>query len=76
MRALIPSAQKEKTMKLVRACLVALAVLIPASWTIAHAGDEAGDKGGEMKKEGKKKKKKEDKGGDMGDMKKGDMDKK
>ena len=58
-------------MKLVRALFVMLAVAVPSSWTIAHAGDdmkkdEMGDKGGEMKK-GKKKK---------GDMDKGEMDKK
>jgi pentapeptide MXKDX repeat protein len=57
-------------MKLVRALFVMLAVAVPSSWTIAHAGDdmkkdEMGDKGGEMKK-GKKK----------GDMDKGGMDKK
>jgi hypothetical protein len=56
-------------MKLVRACLVALAVLIPTSWTIAHADDmKDGDKGAETKKEGKKKSKKAKKD-DMGDMK-------
>jgi pentapeptide MXKDX repeat protein len=58
-------------MKLVRALFVMLALAVPSSWTIAHAGDdmkkdEMGDKGGEMKK-GKKKK---------GDMDKGEMDKK
>lgn len=54
-------------MNLVRASLVALALLLPASWTIAHADD----KPAETKKEGKKKKaKKADKDkGDMGDMK-------
>jgi pentapeptide MXKDX repeat protein len=62
-------------MKLVRVLFVMLAVAVPSSWTIAHAGDdmkkdEMGDKGGEMKK-GKKK-------GDMdkGNMDKGAMDKK
>jgi hypothetical protein len=57
-------------MNLVRACLVALAVLLPASWTVAHADDmKEGEKPAETKKEGKKKKaKKEDKGG-MGGMK-------
>jgi hypothetical protein len=61
-------------MKLIRACFLVLAVLLPTSWTLAHAGDEAGS-GGEMKKgKGKKSKKKE--GGDMGGDKKGDMDKK
>ena len=57
-------------MKLVRVLFVMLAVAVPSSWTVAHAGDDMkkdqmGDKGGEMKK-GKKK----------GDMDKGDMDKK
>jgi hypothetical protein len=57
-------------MKLVRALLVMLAVAVPSSWTLAHAGDDMKkddmcDKGGEMK--GKKKK---------GDMDKGDMEKK
>ena len=57
-------------MKLVRALFVMLAVAVPSSSTIAHAGDdmkkdEMGDKGGEMKK-GKKK----------GDMDKGEMEKK
>jgi len=65
-------------MKLIRTCMFALAVLLPTSWTLAHAAEEGGgDKsGGEMKKEGKKKKKEKKEGGDMGDMKKGDMDKK
>ncbi len=61
-------------MKLIRACLVALAVLVPASWTIAHAEDAPkDDKGGEMKKEKKGKKSKKKEGGESGDMKKGDM---
>ena len=68
-------------MKLIRTCFVLLAVLIPTSWTLAHAGDDMKDgtmkdeKGGEMKKDKKMKKPKKD-SGDMGDMKKGDMDKK
>ncbi|HEY4394683.1 MAG TPA: hypothetical protein VGP64_11500 [Polyangia bacterium] len=62
-------------MKLIRACFVVMAILIPTSWTLAHAADEpAGDSGGDMKKSSKKKSKKKD-SGDMGD-KKGDMDKK
>ena len=66
-------------MKLVRALFVMLAVAVPTSWTIAHAGDdmkkdEMGDKGGEMKK-GKTKKKSDMDKGDM-DKKKGDMEKK
>ncbi len=64
-------------MKLVRALVVMLAVALPSSWTIAHAGDETkkdemGDKGGEMK-QGKKKKGDMDKGGM--DRKKGEMGK-
>ena len=61
-------------MKLIRACLVALAVLVPASWTIARAEDAPkDDKGGEMKKEKKGKKSKKKEGGESGDMKKGEM---
>lgn len=68
-------------MKLIRAFLLTLAVLLPTSWTLAHAaGDEAkeGEKSGEAKKGKAKKSKKKEGGdmGDMGDMKKGDMDKK
>jgi hypothetical protein len=52
-----------------------LAVLLPTSWTLARAEDAPKDeKGGEMKPKKAKKSKKKD--GDMGDMKKGDMDKK
>jgi hypothetical protein len=54
-------------MKLVRVLFVMLAVAVPSSWTIAHAGDDMKkDEMGDSKK-GKKKK---------GDMDKGDMDKK
>ena len=61
-------------MKLIRACLVVLAVLVPASWTIARAEDAPkDDKGGEMKKEKKAKKSKKKEGGESGDMKKGEM---
>ena len=68
---------QEKTMKLIRACFLVLAVLLPTSWTIARAEDAPkDDKGGEMKKEKKAKKSKKKEGGDMGDMKKGDADKK
>lgn len=61
-------------MKLIRACFLVLAVLLPTSWTLAHAEDAPAPAGGEMKKgKAKKSKKKE---GDMGgDMKK-DADKK
>jgi hypothetical protein len=67
---------KEKIMKLIRACVLVLTVMLPTSWTIAHAGDEAkeGDKSGEAKTgKGKSKKSKKKEGGDMGDMKKDDM---
>ena len=65
-------------MRLIRMVFLAMAVLIPTSWTLAHAGDETKDSGGDMKKDSKKKKKKSDKGdkGDMGGEKKGDMEKK
>ncbi|MES1207048.1 MAG: hypothetical protein ABUS79_14010 [Pseudomonadota bacterium] len=61
-------------MNLIRACFLFMAVLMPTTWTIAHAADEpAGDSaGGDMKKSSKKKSKKKDKSGDMG----GDADKK
>ena len=62
-------------MKMIRACFLLLAVLLPTSWTIAHADDKPADSSGDMKKSKKKSKKKSD-SGDMGDMKKGDMDKK
>ena len=62
-------------MKLIRACFLVLAVLLPTSWTLARAEDAPKDeKGGEMKPKKAKKSKKKD--GDMGDMKKGDTDKK
>ena len=60
-------------MKLFRAFLLALAVLLPASWTIARAEDAPKDEKGEMKKEKKGKKSKKKEGGDMGDMKKDEM---
>ena len=42
-------------MKMIRACFLFLAVLLPTSWTIAHAEDApAGDSGGDMKKSSKK----------------------
>jgi hypothetical protein len=60
-------------MKMIRAFMLLLAVLLPTSWTIARADDmKEGDKPAETKKGKKKAKKKE--GGDMGDMK--GMDKK
>jgi hypothetical protein len=63
-------------MKLIRACFLVLAVLLPTSWTIARAEDAPKDDKGDMKKEKKAKKSKKKDSGDMGDMKKGDMDKK
>ena len=52
-------------MKLIRAMFFTLAVLLPTSWTIAHA-EGMGGASGETKKKSKKKKK--DAGG-MGGMK-------
>lgn len=63
-------------MKMIRACFLFLAVLLPASWTIARADDKPADSSGDMKKSKSKKKSKKSDSGDMGDMKKGDMDKK
>ena len=65
-------------MNVIRMLFLAMAVLLPTSWTLANAGDDMKDgSGGEMKKG---KKKKGDMGGDKGDMdkdkKKGDMEKK
>jgi hypothetical protein len=65
---------KESDMNLIRMMFLATAVLLPTSWTLAHAGDDMKDSGGEMKKDGKKKKKSDK--GDMGAEKKGDMEKK
>ena len=54
-------------MNVIRMLVLAMAVLLPTSWTLANAGDDMKEgSGGEMKK-GKKKK---------GDMDKGEMDKK
>lgn len=46
-------------MKLTRIIFIALAVLLPTSWTIANAGDEAAP-AGEAKKEKKAKKAKKE----------------
>jgi len=62
-------------MKLIRMVFLAMAVLLPSSWTLAHAGDDMKEGGGEMKKEKKKKDKGDMGGGDMG-KKKGEMEKK
>ena len=69
--------QTGELIKLIRACFLVLAVLLPTSWTIARAEDapKDGDKPAETKKKTKKKAKKSKKkdSGDMGDMKRGDM---
>jgi hypothetical protein len=61
-------------MRLVRGCMLLLAVLLPTSWTIARADEmgAGGSMGGEKKKAKKKAKKKDD---TMGGAK-GEMDKK
>jgi hypothetical protein len=58
-------------MKLIRAMFFTLAVLLPTSWTIAHA---EGTGGSSASKKSKKKSKKGGTGGsgDMGDEKKGE----
>jgi pentapeptide MXKDX repeat protein len=58
-------------MKLVRALFVLLAIAVPSSWTMAHAGDdmkkdEMGDSKGDMKKGKKKKGDMDKKNGEMG----------
>jgi len=52
-------------MKLIRACFLVLAVLLPTSWTLAHAEDAPKDEKGDMKKDKKAKKSKKKEGGDM-----------
>jgi hypothetical protein len=60
-------------MKLVRTIFFALAVLLPTSWTVAHAGDApAGDAAGGEKKEKKAKKGKKAEGDAAGGEKKTD----
>ena len=46
-------------MKLIRAVFFMLAVLVPTSWTIAHAAEGTGGSSGEKKSKKKSKKKKE-----------------
>lgn len=61
-------------MNVIRMLFLAMAVLLPTSWTLANAGDDMKEGSGEIKKG---KKKKGDMGGDMDkDKKKGDMEKK
>jgi hypothetical protein len=58
-------------MKLIRAMFFTLAVLLPTSWTIAHAAEGTGGSSGETKKSKKKSKKKGS--GEMGgETKKGE----
>jgi hypothetical protein len=47
-------------MRLIRACIVVLAILLPVSWTVAQAGD-TGDMGAAGSGGGKKSKKKSSK---------------
>jgi hypothetical protein len=61
---------QETRMNVTRVVMLALAMLLPTTWTLAQAGDEMGegDKSGEKKSSKKKSKKKE--GGDTGGEKK------
>jgi hypothetical protein len=60
-----PNTIKEKVMKLTRVVFLALAVLLPTSWTIAHAEDApAADAPAKKEKKGKKAKKGDDKKAD------------
>jgi len=57
-------------MKLIRIVFLGLAVLLPTSWTIAQAGDEAPAGEAKPAKKGKKEKKADgDKGGDKAEKK-------
>ena len=60
-------------MRLIRACVVVLAILVPASWTLAHAGDTGAAGSGGSKKSKKKSSKKKDSSGDSADT--GSMEK-
>jgi hypothetical protein len=54
-------------MRLIRACFLVLAIVVPASWTIAHAaGDDSATGGSGGGSKSKKKGKKKD-SGDSGD---------
>lgn len=55
-------------MKLIRAMFLLLAVCLPTTWTLAHAGDEGGaaGEGGDMSKSKKKGGKKKKEGGEAG----------
>ena len=59
-------------MKLIRAMFFTLAVLLPTSWTIAHAEGTGGSSGSAKKSKKKSKKGGTGGSGDMGDEKKGE----
>jgi hypothetical protein len=54
-------------MRLIRACFVALVILVPVSWTVAHAGDTGAAGTGGSKKSKKKSSKKKDTSGNSSD---------
>ena len=56
-------------MKLIRIVFLGLAVLLPTTWTIAQAGDEAPAGDAKPAKKGKKEKKADGDKGDKGDKK-------
>jgi len=60
-------------MRLIRACFLVLAILVPVSWTVAHAADDMGGAGGSGGKKSKKKSSKKKSGDDSSD--KGSTDK-
>jgi hypothetical protein len=53
-------------MRLIRACFLVLAILVPASWTVAHADDMAAGGSSGSSKSKKKGKKKDGSGGEGG----------
>jgi hypothetical protein len=60
-----PNSSRRKSMNLTRVVFLALAVLLPTSWTIAHAEDApAADAPAKKEKKGKKAKKGDDKKAD------------
>jgi hypothetical protein len=68
MGRVVTNETKEMTMKLIRAIFFTLAVLLPTSWTIAHA-EGMGGMSGEKKPKKKKKKEMGGMGGMSGDAK-------
>ena len=60
-------------MRLIRACFLVLAILVPVSWTVAHAADDMGSGGSGGGKKSKKKSGKKKDSGDSSD--KGSTDK-